>query len=286
MKKIIRLFILLMAVFITTNAYAATVSIGASKTSAYVGDSVTVTVKIYAGTWNLSVSGPGISDKIVGYDMDGNTTITKNYKVDTSSVGTKTITLTGDISDYETEETTRGISKTVTINVINPPATQPTTKKTTQPKTTKATQATTTTVTVPVATEPTTTTTIPIEPINITEFKIVGYQFAFNKDIHEYVLNVNEGVEELYVIVNGNDLSVTNTGIVNIKDNKFDVVVKKGEQVETYTFIIERGEVKGEQELDYITKKGYITIIAILAILVILLLFVLLYYLATAKKGI
>ena len=42
MKRIIKLLIIICALFITTNAYAASISANASKTSCYVGDNVTV----------------------------------------------------------------------------------------------------------------------------------------------------------------------------------------------------------------------------------------------------
>ena len=302
MKRFIKTFIFIFALMFAVNASAASYSITASKTSAYRGDSVTVTVTIYAGTWNLKVSGAA-TDTIVGYDMDGNVTTTKTYTIDTSSLGTKTVTLTGDITDYDTDVTTRGISKSVSITVSEAPATKPTTttttKKTTAPPTqapkptTKTTQQqgnqnNNTTTTTIATTEPTTEVTT-TQVVNITNFKVVGYNIAFNKDTNEYDIKVARNVDELYIIVEGEEILVDNVGVINIKDkDSVDVIVKKGETTLTYKLnIIRDEEVKGAvEETKEVVPKGYIIGIVGLAIFSVIILFVLLYYLSTTRKGI
>ena len=292
MKKIIKICLLILTVFISTKVYAASVSISASKQNVYVGDSVNVTVTVYAGTWNLRVSGPGANDSIVGYDMDGNKTTTKTYKVDTSSVGAKTIVLTGDITDYDTDVTTRNINKSVTINVSQVPATQapvtqpPVATTTTVKKTTKATTKPVATTTVVTTTEQQTTVPAPTK-IEISEFKIVGYNIDFNSDQKEYTIDVSETVDELYVIVNGNDIEVLNSGVVNIKDKEsIDITVKKDNQEVVYKIYLERGSVKGVSTTKESINDKLILTIIILSIVVIGLIVFMLYYLLSIKKSV
>jgi len=114
LKKIIIIFSLI--ILIKNNIYAATVNISANKTTAYVGDNVTISVSINAAAWNLNVAGNGINGgPITGFNMEGvNQTTTKSYNLNTSSTGTYVISLKGDISDGATEVTS-DISKSVTI---------------------------------------------------------------------------------------------------------------------------------------------------------------------------
>lgn len=104
MKKIIlSVFGVLFAFVCFTNVYAANASISANKTSATVGDKVTVTVTINAATWNVTVSGSA-SDKIVGFNSNAeNETTTKQYSIDTSKAGTYTVTISGDVTDGVTD---------------------------------------------------------------------------------------------------------------------------------------------------------------------------------------
>jgi hypothetical protein len=142
MKRLLRMITIITFIFMTTNVFAATCSVSANKTNAYVGDNVTVTVSIFAGTWNVKVSGVTNPESIVGFDMDKNATTTKTYTVDTSSVGTKTIKVNGDITDYDTDKNS-AISKSATITVsARPNNPTPTTQPTTKPTTTRTTTTT------------------------------------------------------------------------------------------------------------------------------------------------
>ncbi len=123
MKKVFRFTFLvliligLMSVF--TKVDAASASIKSSSSSVYQNDSVTITVTIKAATWNLEVSGGGISkaQKYVDTTDDGeNATITKTLKLDTSAKGTKTITLKGDVSDGTTGKTDT-VNQTINVEV-------------------------------------------------------------------------------------------------------------------------------------------------------------------------
>lgn len=102
------------------------VSVTASKTTASVNEAVTVTVSFNAAAWNLSVggdlaqiSGNNPPFALAGYSNSNpaaNEQVSQTYTVDTSTAGTKTVTVTGDITD-ENEVVTRNISQSVTITV-------------------------------------------------------------------------------------------------------------------------------------------------------------------------
>lgn len=123
--KVILFTILTLAIIgICSKVQAASANISATKSSAIVGDSVTITVSVNAATWNLKVSGNGISgDSIVGYNADGNNQSSyKTFSLNTSSTGVYTIYLSGDVTDGETEVNSK-INKSVTVQVNPKPVT-------------------------------------------------------------------------------------------------------------------------------------------------------------------
>ena len=61
LKRLVIINIFLIGMIFISTIYAATANISASKTSAYVGDNVTINVSVNAAAWNLNVSGNGIS---------------------------------------------------------------------------------------------------------------------------------------------------------------------------------------------------------------------------------
>ena len=98
--KILIFSIIMLFILGLTEVKAATASISASKTTATVGDNVTITVNIYAASWNVKVDGSGINDTIVGYNEDAvNTTKIKTYTLNTSTAGTYIVKISGDITD-------------------------------------------------------------------------------------------------------------------------------------------------------------------------------------------
>ena len=120
MKKTIKLLFLILFMWLSFSVFykveAASANISIDKTTANVGDSVKVTVSIDAAAWNLNVSGAA-TDSIVGVNMDAeNEKTTKSYTIDTSKTGQYTVTLSGDISDGQTDANTK-INKSVTVNV-------------------------------------------------------------------------------------------------------------------------------------------------------------------------
>ena len=123
LKSIVFAIFMLIIIGISSKVQAAS-----SKTNATVGDSVTISVNINAAAWNLKVTGTGVSGgSIVGYDPDGvNSSQTKTYTLSTSSAGTYTIYLTGDVTDGNTDANS-GVNTSVTVTVKNPEPVKPTT---------------------------------------------------------------------------------------------------------------------------------------------------------------
>lgn len=127
LKAIVFIIFMLVVICISSKVQAASANISATKTTATVGDSVTISVNINAAAWNLKVNGTGVSGgNIVGYDPDGaNASTTKTYSLNTSNAGTYTIYLTGDVTDGSTDVNS-AVSKSVTVTV-NPKPTTPST---------------------------------------------------------------------------------------------------------------------------------------------------------------
>lgn len=120
MKKIIKSIFLIIfatvAISLFSKVEAASATISANKTTATVGDSVKVTLKINAAAWNINVSGSA-SDSVVGFNSDAeNQTNTKTYSINTSKAGTYSVSISGDITDASST-TPEKISKSVTITV-------------------------------------------------------------------------------------------------------------------------------------------------------------------------
>lgn len=120
MKKIIKSIFLIIfatvAISLFSKVEAASATISANKTTATVGDSVKVTLKINAAAWNINVSGSA-SDSVVGFNSDAeNQTTTKTYSINTSKAGTYSVSISGDITDASST-TPEKISKSVTITV-------------------------------------------------------------------------------------------------------------------------------------------------------------------------
>ena len=92
-------FIIIFILVDRTSVNAASASISANKTTVEVGENVNINVSIDAVAWNIKVNGSGISDSIMGYDMDSNKITNKSYQLDTSKAGTYKVSLSGDATD-------------------------------------------------------------------------------------------------------------------------------------------------------------------------------------------
>ena len=279
MKKLIKITILLLAIFVSGRVYAAGVTVSASSANIYVGDNATFNVTVFAGTWNLNVTGAA-TDQIIGFDMDKNTTTTRTYPIDTSKPGKYTIYVKGDVTDYDTDVNSN-IAKSYTVTVNNRPAEPtPTTQvvtTTTATKTTRVAQtAPPTTVTQQI--EETTTTepiTTQVEEVkgeeemifDIDRFEIIGYDINFDTGNHEYVLNLDPRVTKLYIVVEGADLEVVGDKEVSIVDkDEILVSVKKGNVTRTFTIKLDRSN-----ELDSYKKSNKGLKICILILSIVLL---------------
>ena len=120
MKKTLKILLftlfLIVAMSTISKVEAASAKIVASKNPASVGDNVTITVTINAATWNVKASGAGISwHKPGDFDDLKNKTTTQNFTLDTSSAGSKTIVLSGDVTDES--GATSNVNSTVTVVV-------------------------------------------------------------------------------------------------------------------------------------------------------------------------
>ncbi len=118
-KILLTTILFLMILLLSSKVNAASANISANKTTATVGDSVTITVKFTAAAWDLNVSGTGVSSAHYTDTTDDakNKTTTKTLTLDTSSAGTKTINLTGTVSDGDTDVTSKiNTSVKVTVN--------------------------------------------------------------------------------------------------------------------------------------------------------------------------
>ncbi len=121
--KIKKIIISILITFIVALAFsiksnAASVSISASTTSTTVGTPVTIKVNGNAASWDLSISGTGISTTaIVGYTDDAeNGSFSKSVTFTPNSTGTYKISLTGNITDSKDIEST-SVNKSVTVTV-------------------------------------------------------------------------------------------------------------------------------------------------------------------------
>ena len=243
LKIIIFVIAMLIIICIGSRVEAASASITATKTTATVGENVTISVNINAAAWNLKVSGAGVSGgNIVGYDSNGsNTSTTKRYSLNTSSVGTYTINLTGDITDGSTDLNTK-IGKAVTVTVkakqTNPSSTggnsnsgSSSSGKTTTKKPTTTTKPTE---------EEKKSTDSTLSSLSIAEGAITP---EFNKDVKEYAITLPNEVTKLNITATPTDSKAT----VSVTEYE---ELKEGENTITISVTAEDGTTK----TDYVIK--------------------------------
>ena len=103
----------------TTTVDEGPVTITANKTTAAKNEEVKVTVTATdVAAWNLHLTGAIVSDEFVGANLEGdgeNTTVSREFTLDTSTAGEKVINLTGDVTDENNHKTT--INKSITITI-------------------------------------------------------------------------------------------------------------------------------------------------------------------------
>jgi len=242
-KKFLLINLFAILIILTNSSYAATASISATKTTAYVGDSVSINVTVNAAAWNLSVSGSGITGgNITGFNMEGtNQSTIKTYTLNTKSSGTYTIYLKGDISDGATDVTS-DISKSITVTVKTKPVTTTTTKPSNNTTTTKPTTNTNKNTTTSKNTTPTTLSS----NAYLSQFRInePGITPAFSKTIYNYSVAVGSTVNSLNVTALPEDsrATVSISGNTNLKEGDNTITVRVTAQdkktVKTYKIIV------------------------------------------------
>ena len=277
MKKYI---LLLLLMIIPSVCYADGISVSSRNITMDKGTTKNITVsanKAFAIV-NPSVNNGNISINKGKFYVDGlEGSASETITITAKSVGSSVITLALDGGTIDEVP----ITAPITINVtVKEPATQPVTEApqvvTNTPQTTKKTTTTTASNNTPEETTEAPTTATPT--INITKFKIVGYNLDFDPDKYEYDLTLNGDVDELYIIVEGEGITTNNTGVVSIKDlNKIDIKVSKDGYDKTYT--INLLKVKGVEEIiNKTSNKGYIIAIIALGIVTLLVSGISLYY--------
>ena len=252
MKRVIKILFLIciilsfLSIFNIVNAASA--SISASKITANVGENVTISVTINAASWNLSVSGSGISDSIVGYDADANNASTKKtYTLNTSSVGTYTVTISGDVTDGVTDVNS-GINQSVTVSVVQPqpePTPEPSqpstpTTPTPQPSTPP-----------PPTPEPAVKSSVAIlADLGIRPNDFSGFSKNPNKETWQVTVPSDVSQIEVYAKAGQNGTIISGTGIVKLIEgtNSLKVVVQSedGTHKKTYTILVTREVASGE----------------------------------------
>lgn len=233
MKKILfNIFIAFSLVLCFTNVYAASATISANKTSATVGDTVTVTVTINAATWNVTVSG-GASDKIVGFDSDAqNVTTTKQYSIDTSKAGTYTVTISGDITDGVTDVNSN-VSGSAVITVKE--------KQTTNTETNNGGSSGNG------SSNQTTYTKSSDATLKALKIDIEGLSPSFNKNTYTYTLSVGSDIDSLKVTASTNNSKARytvsgNTNLKNGDNNVYITVTAENGATKTYKIIVTKAE--------------------------------------------
>lgn len=238
MKKTIKILIfsmIMLFIVAITEVNAASASISASKTSATVGDSVTITVKINAAAWNVKVNGSGISDTIAGYNEDAvNETKTKTYTLNTSTAGTYTVSISGDVTDEN--DSKEYPSQSVTVTVSNPaPKPEPEPEKPTTPSTNnKPTNNNTQTVTK--------SSNSKLEKLEIAEGTITP---EFSSSVKEYSISVPNEVTKLSISATADSskatVRITGNEELVVGENEIEVIVTAEDGSKTtYTILATR----------------------------------------------
>ncbi len=237
-KIIISIAILLfMCLFVNTKAYAASIGMGISKSTAYIGDTFTVTISGINGKVNISSNSNVTIDKAGSYFVEGSLTITGTAK----SEGTGTITVTPvDVTTTaaEPEQITTAASRSITITQKPTPTPSKTTTTTTK-KTSKPTPKPDTT---PTPTED----NFYISTLSLKGIKENGDTLdivlspEFNKDTYEYTCNVPSDVEKIELDKDAGDYtnSISIEGLEKLEEGENIITLKltsEGHEDKIYT---------------------------------------------------
>ncbi len=113
---VLTIFILITSLKMT-KVEASSTSIRASQSEVTVGTPVNIIGTVTAGAWNVSINGNGVSKQLVGQtDVIGNKTVTVEASFTPQAPGTYTFTLTGEVTDFDTDKN-ENVSKSTTVTV-------------------------------------------------------------------------------------------------------------------------------------------------------------------------
>ena len=233
---ILSIILLFTAIILLTNvSYAATASISASTTSVNVGTSVTINASVNAGAWNLKLSGQGQNKGLVGQtNVADNQTASTSISFTPSSAGTYTFTLSGDITDFNTDKI-ETVNKTIIITATKPaePTPKPDPTPTPTPPTTPAVQPKSSNA-------------------NLSNLGIRPYDFSgFRAATTSYSVSVPKSVSSInvYAVAQHSAAKISGTGnkSLDIGKNTFNVTVTAEDGTKkTYTIYVTR---KAEEEV-------------------------------------
>lgn len=261
MKKIYKNIIIaiiftILGIVINTNVHAAGIGMSINKSSAYVGDTFSVTISgingkvTITGNSNISLSTSGTQW------IEGSMTITGTAK----AIGTGTITvkpIDASTTGADPQEVTASASKSITIKEKEIPQTTTPTTPTTPNTTTTTKKATTTTTTkVETKTEEKKEDNFYISSITLKGIKENGEQIdinlspEFNKDTYEYTCNITSDIQKIDLQKDAGEYtnSVIITGLDELKERENIIkLVLSAEEHESKTYTIK--VIKEKQEI-------------------------------------
>lgn len=246
----------ILVIGIHTNTYAAGIGMSINKSSAYVGDTFSVTISGING--KVSISGnSNVSLSTSGTKwVEGSMTITGTAK----SVGTGTITITpidASTTGADPVEVTKAVSKSITIKEkeAEPQPTQ--TPSATTKNTTSTTKTTTKTETKVAETEKQQEDDFYIVAITLKGIKENGEQAEielspeFNKDTYEYTCNITSDIQKIDLQKDAGDYtdSVIVTGLDELAEGENIIKLllsAEDHESKTYTIKVIKEESKVE----------------------------------------
>lgn len=219
--------------------------------------SFTISASNAAGRVDITNSNPSVATISSSSEFLDNNSV--SVTVTGKSVGTAIIkVITTDVATYDLEEVRT--TYTITVTVSNPSTTKQTTttttttnRKTTTRKTTTLNSITTSTIMNTTTTSFAETTSAILETtkniqnnkingtIKLDEFRVIGYDLK--EENGKYILNIDDKVDEIYVLASSKDksVSINGDGIIDIKNkNRVVIEVSKNEINNKYIIQIQK----------------------------------------------
>jgi len=235
-------YILLLMLLIPSYVFAGNITINKYNVSMYPGGSVNFNIAASSAAGEVTITSANTNIATVSethFWMDNDS---KSITIKGNSVGTTTISVSINASDYDEKEiiTTYKIVVYVNEKTTTTTTTTTTTKSVSNNTTVRNTEATkrtnnttkTTTkvisVDIPIEqsveeTTTTTTTEVVKEEIipSLKSLKIVGYNLDFKENQTNYSLTIPNDLKELYIITEKDSNISVNEGIINVEDKDF-----------------------------------------------------------------